>query len=111
METMVDRYQTELMPVAAELTARLVSYSNMARNKLVDMVLIQCETYTRLARESIAADEDGGAVDMDRIMEGDDSDKVFAAMGVAKTITTVCMGTVWRYSDSHYCASSGGCLG
>ncbi|PSR70855.1 hypothetical protein PHLCEN_2v13296 [Hermanssonia centrifuga] len=71
METMVDRYQTELMPVAAELTARL------------------CETYTRLARESIAADEDGGAVDMDRIMEGDDSDKVFAAMGVAKTITTV----------------------
>ena len=25
METMVDRYQTELLPVAAELTARLVS--------------------------------------------------------------------------------------
>ena len=25
METMVDRYQTELLPVAADLTARLVS--------------------------------------------------------------------------------------
>ena len=27
METMVDRYQAELLPVAAELTARLVSTS------------------------------------------------------------------------------------
>lgn len=73
METMVDRYQAELLPVAAELTARL------------------CETYTRLVRESIAAEEaaDGKGVDLERIMDETGEDKVFAAMGVAKTITTV----------------------
>ncbi|KAI0688708.1 ARM repeat-containing protein [Cytidiella melzeri] len=73
METMVDHYQAELLPVAAELTARL------------------CETYTRLARESIALEEaDGGNIDLDRIMEQDGGeDKIFAAMGVAKTIGTV----------------------
>ncbi|KIP02790.1 hypothetical protein PHLGIDRAFT_95597 [Phlebiopsis gigantea 11061_1 CR5-6] len=72
METMVDRYQTELLPVAADLTARL------------------CETYTRLARESIAAEEtDSKTVDLERIMDDNSEDKVFAAMGVAKTITTV----------------------
>ncbi|GJE91719.1 ARM repeat-containing protein [Phanerochaete sordida] len=73
METMVDQYQTELLPVAAELTARL------------------CETYTRLVRESIAAEEaaDSKAVDLERIMDETGEDKVFAAMGVAKTITTV----------------------
>ncbi|KAI0772164.1 ARM repeat-containing protein [Irpex lacteus] len=73
METMVDHYQAELLPVAAELTARL------------------CETYTRLAKESIALEEtDGGNVDLDRLMENDNGeDKIFAAMGVAKTIGTV----------------------
>ncbi|KAI0337442.1 ARM repeat-containing protein [Trametopsis cervina] len=73
METMVENYQPELLPVAAELTARL------------------CETYTRLARESIALDEaEGGNLDLDRIMEQDGGeDKIFAAMGVAKTIGTV----------------------
>ncbi|KAJ3557178.1 hypothetical protein NM688_g1613 [Phlebia brevispora] len=73
METMVDRYQTELLPVAADLTARL------------------CETYTRLAKEGIAMEEsDGQSIDLDRLMETDSGeDKIFAAMGVAKTITTV----------------------
>lgn len=71
METMVDTYQTELLPVAAELTARL------------------CETYARLAKESQNADEAEG-VDLDSIMESDtNEDKTFAAMGVAKTIATV----------------------
>ena len=51
----------------------------------------QCDTYTRLVRESIAAEEaaDGRAVDLERIMDETGEDKVFAAMGVAKTITTV----------------------
>ncbi|KAI8978716.1 ARM repeat-containing protein [Trametes punicea] len=73
METMVETYQTELLPVAAELTARL------------------CETYARLAKESQSADEiDSSAVDIDSIMDSDaNEDKTFAAMGVAKTISTV----------------------
>ena len=29
MESLVETYQTELLPVAAELTARLVSWSNL----------------------------------------------------------------------------------
>ncbi|KAH9851744.1 ARM repeat-containing protein [Lenzites betulinus] len=71
MESMVETYQIELLPVAAELTARL------------------CETYARLAKESQTADETDG-VDLDAIMEGDaNEDKTFAAMGVAKTISTV----------------------
>ncbi|KAI0632293.1 ARM repeat-containing protein [Trametes polyzona] len=73
MESMVDTYQTELLPVAAELTARL------------------CETYARLAKESQVADDTIGAgPDLDSLMEGEaNEDKTFAAMGVAKTISTV----------------------
>ncbi|TBU59052.1 ARM repeat-containing protein [Dichomitus squalens] len=73
MESLVETYQTELLPVAAELTARL------------------CETYARLARESKSADEtDSSAIDLDSIMDNDpNEDKTFAAMGVAKTIATV----------------------
>ncbi|KAI0769096.1 ARM repeat-containing protein [Trametes elegans] len=73
MESMVDTYQTELLPVAAELTARL------------------CETYGRLAKESLNSEEiDGGSIDLDSIMGSDvNEDKTFAAMGVAKTISTV----------------------
>ena len=52
---------------------------------------VQCETYTRLAKEGIAMEEaDGQSIDLDRLMETDSGeDKIFAAMGVAKTITTV----------------------
>ncbi|KAM5539406.1 hypothetical protein V8D89_006858 [Ganoderma adspersum] len=73
MESLVETYQTELLPVAAELTARL------------------CETYARLARESQSADEtDSHAMELEQVMESDgNEDKTFAAMGVAKTITTV----------------------
>ncbi|KZT09181.1 ARM repeat-containing protein [Laetiporus sulphureus 93-53] len=73
METMVEQFHNELLPVAADLTARL------------------CETYVRLARESMAADEAGnGDVDLDTIVESDEGeDKTFAAMGIAKTIGTI----------------------
>ncbi|EIN12803.1 ARM repeat-containing protein [Punctularia strigosozonata HHB-11173 SS5] len=73
METMVDYFQDELVPVAAQLAARL------------------CDSYLRLVREAMASDEAGGQnVDLDNIMESDtDDDKTYAAMGVAKTIGTV----------------------
>ncbi|CAL1712201.1 unnamed protein product [Somion occarium] len=71
METMVEQYQTELLPVAAELTARL------------------CETYTRLARESVSADDITTATDLDSLMTQEGEDKTFAAMGVSKTISTI----------------------
>lgn len=73
MEVMVEAYQTELLPVAAQLTARL------------------CELYMRLARETLAQEEaeaQNGA-ELDSVMGDMDDDKTFSAMGVAKTIGTV----------------------
>ena len=69
---------------------------------------MQCETYTRLARESIAAEEtDSKTVDLERIMDDSSEDKIFAAMGVAKTITTVSRMTS---SSSIAYAASGRCV-
>ncbi|KAF5377980.1 hypothetical protein D9615_006718 [Tricholomella constricta] len=69
MEVMVDAFQTELLPVAAQLTARL------------------CESYLRLAKESLAQEE--ADVDLETLVSDVDEDKTFAAMGVAKTISTI----------------------
>ncbi|KAL4253351.1 Armadillo-like helical [Pleurotus pulmonarius] len=71
MEVMVEQFQTELLPVAAQLTARL------------------CESYLRLCKE-IATQEETGTqhVDLESLPEVDE-DKTFAAMGVSKTISTV----------------------
>ncbi|EIW81171.1 ARM repeat-containing protein [Coniophora puteana RWD-64-598 SS2] len=73
METMVDHFQTELLPVATQLTARL------------------CESYMRLARETIAQGTDDlpENIDVDNLESDAEDDKVYAAMGVAKTICTV----------------------
>ena len=48
---------------------------------------------------------DGQEVDLDRLMETDSGeDKIFAAMGVAKTITTVSKSEVfWRINHLTYC--------
>ncbi|KAF7299860.1 Importin N-terminal domain-containing protein [Mycena chlorophos] len=72
MEVMVNAFQTELLPVAAQLTARL------------------CDSYMRLIKESIASEETAelGDTTFDALSAGDD-DKTYAAMGVAKTIGTV----------------------
>ncbi|KAG6856227.1 hypothetical protein H0H87_006321 [Tephrocybe sp. NHM501043] len=71
MEVMVDAFQTELLPVATQLTSRL------------------CETYLRLVKEALAQEEtDGQNVDLDSI-SGMDDDKTFTAMGVSKTISTI----------------------
>ncbi|PPQ78743.1 hypothetical protein CVT25_010746 [Psilocybe cyanescens] len=71
MEVMVDQFQTELLPVAAMLTARL------------------CESYMRLARESAVHDHLEDNADLDTLLSDVDDDKTFAAMGVAKTISTI----------------------
>ncbi|KAJ7214009.1 armadillo-type protein [Mycena pura] len=71
MEVMVEAFQTELLPVAAQLTARL------------------CDSYLRLVKESLSAEEpELGDASLDAMNVGDD-DKTYAAMGVAKTIGTV----------------------
>lgn len=69
---MVEAFQTELLPVAAQLTARL------------------CESYVRLAKESLAQEEaeSQNSIDLE-MMDNLDDGKTFAAMGVAKTIGTV----------------------
>ncbi|KDQ62833.1 hypothetical protein JAAARDRAFT_30743 [Jaapia argillacea MUCL 33604] len=73
METMVESFQDELTPVAAQLTARL------------------CESYLRLVREAMSKDDSSTrGNDLESFIESDgDDDKIFAAMGVAKTIGTI----------------------
>ncbi|KAE9407355.1 ARM repeat-containing protein [Gymnopus androsaceus JB14] len=73
MEVMVEQFQEELLPVAAQLTSRL------------------CESYLRLARESSIQDSvaDSSANDLESVMADADDDKTYAAMGVAKTIYTI----------------------
>ncbi|KAG6813019.1 hypothetical protein H0H92_014757 [Tricholoma furcatifolium] len=70
MEIMVEAFQTELVPVAAQLTSRLV------------------ESYLRLAKEALALEDTDGNANLDAIADMDD-DKTFNAMGVAKTISTI----------------------
>jgi importin-7 len=76
MEVMVEQYQKELLPVAAQLTSHL------------------CDSYMRCVREVVASEAvdpltgDGdGAEFVDSLDVNDD--KTFAAMGIAKTISTV----------------------
>jgi hypothetical protein len=73
METMVEHFQDELLPVAAQLTARL------------------CESYNRLLREAIANEESAPkGDDLEALMDADgEDDKTYAAMGVAKTLSTI----------------------
>ncbi|KAG7445610.1 ARM repeat-containing protein [Guyanagaster necrorhizus] len=71
MDVMVDQYQTELLPVAAQLTERL------------------CDSYLRLARETIAQDSEADGMDLESLMSTGEDDKTYYAMGIAKTIWTV----------------------
>lgn len=90
MESMVDRFQNELLPVASQLTARLVSVSSLARyDRLI--TCIQCESYMRLAREGLAQQSEAAPdnIDVDSLISDGEDDKVYGAMGVAKTIGTV----------------------
>lgn len=51
----------------------------------------QCESYNRLLREAIASEESAPkGDDLEALMDADgDDDKTYAAMGVAKTLSTV----------------------
>ncbi|THU92451.1 ARM repeat-containing protein [Dendrothele bispora CBS 962.96] len=78
MEVMVEQFQSELLPVAAQLIQRL------------------CESYLRLAKESTAENiidsstaASSSTEDLEAMMADTDDDKTYAAMGVAKTIWTV----------------------
>ncbi|KDQ15134.1 hypothetical protein BOTBODRAFT_32118 [Botryobasidium botryosum FD-172 SS1] len=72
METYIEVFQDELLPVAAELTARL------------------CESYVRLMGEQVQ--QQGDVSNLDDIAETIsqvEDDKTFALMGVTKTIQTI----------------------
>ncbi|KAF8267216.1 armadillo-type protein [Lactarius quietus] len=73
METMVEHFQDELLPVAAQLTVRL------------------CESYMGLVREAIASEENAPkGEDLEAFMEAEgDDDKTYMAMGVTKTLSTL----------------------
>ncbi|KAJ7122255.1 armadillo-type protein [Mycena epipterygia] len=72
MEVMVEAFQTELLPVAAQLTARL------------------CDSYLRLIKESlIAEDTELADASLDTLLASGDDDRTYATMGVAKTIGTI----------------------
>ncbi|KAH7915448.1 armadillo-type protein [Hygrophoropsis aurantiaca] len=73
MEAMVEQFQNELLPVASQLTARL------------------CESYMRLAREGVSqnTDIDPENIDTESLLSDAGDDKIYGAMGVAKTIGTI----------------------
>ncbi|KAG2740911.1 hypothetical protein P692DRAFT_20880500 [Suillus brevipes Sb2] len=64
METIVDRFKTELLPMASQLTARLRGSGTAERN-------------------------DPSSIDVESLVTDGDDDKVYGAMGVAKTSGTV----------------------
>ncbi|KAG2084388.1 armadillo-type protein [Suillus cothurnatus] len=72
MEAMVGQFQNELLPVASQLTARLLS---------TFMYIVE-----GLAQQKDAAPD---SIDVESLMTDGDDDKVYGAMGVAKTIGTV----------------------
>lgn len=89
METMVEHFQDELLPVAAQLTARLVCTLSSPPVSIPNSG--QCESYNRLLREAIANEENSPTGDdLEALMDADgEDDKTYAAMGVAKTLSTV----------------------
>jgi hypothetical protein len=97
MDKMVEYFQEELIPVAAQLTERLVNHLVSCDAYL--LTLEQCAAYQRLVREAIAAEEGPGrSLDVDDLVDGADDDKTYAAMGVAKTIATVKLVFPYWYS-------------
>lgn len=52
--------------------------------------LKQCDTFLRLAKESILHEQVEDSIDLESLVAEVDDDKSFAAMSVSKTISTVC---------------------
>lgn len=90
METMVKYYSAELLPVAAQLTARLVSGVWAIYVKVSSSCSEQCELYQRLVKETVASlpDEEEDTT-YDASFNDLGEDKTYAAMGMSKTILTV----------------------
>ncbi|KAF8257751.1 hypothetical protein EI94DRAFT_1817025 [Lactarius quietus] len=76
METMVEHFQDELLPVAAQLTVCL------------------CESYMGLVCKAITSEENAPkGEDLEAFMEAEgDDDKTYTAMGVARTLSTLSDG-------------------
>ncbi|KAF8576887.1 ARM repeat-containing protein [Ramaria rubella] len=82
METMVKHYSTELLPVAAQLTARL------------------CELYQRLVKETVASQPEEDDTTYDTALNDVGEDKTYAAMGMSKTILTASFNIVSSLDSS-----------
>jgi hypothetical protein len=91
METMVEHFQDELLPVAAQLTGRLVCTFSFPTRVPDAPDRRQCESYIRLLRDAITNEESAPkGDDLEALMDSDgEDDKTYAAMGVAKTLSTV----------------------
>lgn len=50
----------------------------------------QCDTFLRLAKESVVHDQVEDSIDLEALIAEVDDDKSFAAMSISKTISTVC---------------------
>ena len=88
---MVERYHAELLPVATQLSARLVCLFTFLRSPY-HLTTRQCDSYVRLMSEGLKQEENmesEGDFEKGYDSSAGDDDKTFAAMGVAKTIGTV----------------------
>ncbi len=86
MEVIVEQFHNELLPVATQLTTRLVC--RCCSLSITYLTFSQCQTYHRLLQEANAA-SDATEVLIAAEDKLPDDDKTFAAMGVAKTLGTV----------------------
>ena len=89
LKTIVAYYQEELLPVAVDLTVRLVrDFPRSAGPPLTSR--IQCNTYMRLAGEVASKPGETADPDMSSPYDFDGGeDKEIAAMNIAQTIGTV----------------------
>lgn len=100
MEVMVDQFHTELLPVATQLSARLVCIASYSR-RLEKLMWFQCESYLRLAGETLNQEELlNDNIDIEESLTEMDDDKTFAAMGVAKTISTVSISSLCVFAST-----------
>ena len=72
------------------LCLQLVWYDiNLLFLFIPDVFIYQCETFLRLAKESVVHEQVDEGIDLETLVAEVDDDKCFAAMSIAKTISTV----------------------
>ena len=57
---------------------------------LTEFFFKQCDTFLRLAKESVVHEPVDENIDLETLVAEVDDDKCFAAMSISKTISTVC---------------------